>query len=349
MELFYGRWTEQQSRQYNERDMRNSRSTYLLLILILFLCLSDIKASRAATESAAPDYKNLGFSKDNIWYSKDPFGEGDRIRVYSAVYNSSPDTLLGTIRFYNNDELIGEKEFSLAGEGRIRDVWVEWQATAGYHRISAEIHNARISKLGQSPREISVTDRLTGQSERYVAAKEPPKPPPSSSSQFAGSADSSASSQDKPSGSSANTPGELPLKIASFIPENMRAVIGQVAGAFDQAIDQAADYLEAERKFAIERLAELEEEGRAASRGTGSADNASPEELDELKTQSGAERMSLAKRSSGSYLSRLWHQAYAALLAGMIYLLRTAWLLYLVLILIVLWILRIIWRKVRGE
>lgn len=112
--------------------------------------------------------KNVGFLPSNIWYSKDPFFAGDKIRVYTVIFNGSDSDLEGQVEFYDNGVSIGKTDFSLAGGGRIRDIWINWMATGGNHTISAKIINPKISAPGEAERPIVIANAETGTNERTV-------------------------------------------------------------------------------------------------------------------------------------------------------------------------------------
>jgi len=116
----------------------------------------------------AENITNSGFIAGNIWYSQDPFFAGEEVRIYTIVFNSNQDDLLGTIEFYNNDELLGTKDFSLSGGGNTQNIWIDWVATEGVHKISAKIVKPRISKVGGEETIISLENNQTGENERIV-------------------------------------------------------------------------------------------------------------------------------------------------------------------------------------
>ena len=118
--------------------------------------------------AAEETLKNVGFLPSNIWYSKDPFFAGDKIRVYTVIFNGSDSDLEGTVEFYDNSQPIGKSGFSLAGGGRIRDIWIDWTATGGNHTISAKIINPKISAPGEAERPITIANAETGTNERTV-------------------------------------------------------------------------------------------------------------------------------------------------------------------------------------
>lgn len=118
--------------------------------------------------AAEEELKNVGFLPSNIWYSKDPFFAGDKIRVYTVIFNGSESDLEGQVEFYDNNVSIGKTDFSLAGGSRIRDIWINWTATNGNHTISAKIVNPKVSAPGEEPRTIIIANAETGTSERVI-------------------------------------------------------------------------------------------------------------------------------------------------------------------------------------
>lgn len=91
--------------------------------------------------AVGPAIDNAGFVQSNIWYSKDPFYSGDKIRIYTVVFNGSPYDISGVVEFLDNGVLIGKADFLLASGGRVRDLWVDWKATEGRHTITARFAN----------------------------------------------------------------------------------------------------------------------------------------------------------------------------------------------------------------
>jgi hypothetical protein len=127
--------------------------------------------SPSVLSAAAP--KNLGLiPSTTIWYSQDPFYTGDRIRIYTAVYNNSQYDLTGTVEFFDNKTLIGKSDFSLAKGGGLRDVWTDWTVTRGSHRISAKISNAKISLPGQEVQDLAFEESTQ---ESSITVEDPPK------------------------------------------------------------------------------------------------------------------------------------------------------------------------------
>ncbi len=122
----------------------------------------------ALTAGAQTTASNLGFIQNNIWFSKEPFFEGDTVRVYSAVFNGSSEDVTGAVEFYANDKLIGADDFSITSGGKVREVWVDWRVTGGNQTVRAVISKAYASKAGEAPRPVTVEHATTGEATRFV-------------------------------------------------------------------------------------------------------------------------------------------------------------------------------------
>ncbi|MDQ3075652.1 MAG: hypothetical protein M3Q34_00800 [bacterium] len=107
-----------------------------IFILLIFTLLP--YQSYAATE----DTSNVGFIPANIWYSDTPDTEGEDVRIYTVVFNPYQKELSGTVSFYDNEVLLGKKDFAVPGVG-IKDVYVEWTVTLGAHKIFAKINDTK--------------------------------------------------------------------------------------------------------------------------------------------------------------------------------------------------------------
>src|SRR3990167_2890033 len=110
---------------------------------------------------------NAGFLSDNIWYSKDPFFVGDKIRIYSGIFNSSINDIEGNVEFYNNDEPIGQARFLVEGDGNLVRVWVDWEAKKGDSVIFAKIVDAYMPGK-QEEKLPALLRNQTVKSERFV-------------------------------------------------------------------------------------------------------------------------------------------------------------------------------------
>lgn len=133
---------------------------FVFLFFILLLPINKIKAEET----------NAGFVPANIWYSKDPFLEGDKIKIYTLVFNPGERELSGTVSFFNKDVLLGKKDFSVASKG-VKDISIDWTTTAGSHIIFAKIENAKFLTGGGSYEDAHLEQNQTEESRRSVSKK----------------------------------------------------------------------------------------------------------------------------------------------------------------------------------
>lgn len=111
--------------------------------------------------------KNIGFIQNNIWYSKDPFFNGDKVRIYTAVLNGSQYDFKGIAEFYIGRKLVGESEFSLVSGG-FQVLWADWIAEEGKAKVFANIKNPRISLPGGAEELVVLENSKTGEIETLV-------------------------------------------------------------------------------------------------------------------------------------------------------------------------------------
>lgn len=110
---------------------------------------------------------NAGFVQSNIWYSKDPFYVGDKIRIYTVIFNGSAYDLTGAVEFLDNGVSLGKTNFSLSGSGRAQDLWIDWKASGGSHTITARLVNV-IADGPNGKQSVLLPSAETGKSERVV-------------------------------------------------------------------------------------------------------------------------------------------------------------------------------------
>lgn len=136
--------------------------------LIIFLCGVLSIFVTPPVFAVDESIKNAGFVPTNIWYSQESFFAGDKVRIYTVIFNGSTEDLVGTVEFLSNGVSVGTTDFSLAGGGRARDVWVDWTAEEGKHVIAARI--AEVSVVGKNGKKrlITLANAETGKSERTI-------------------------------------------------------------------------------------------------------------------------------------------------------------------------------------
>ncbi len=122
--------------------------------LILGVLLSLLFFPSLAQGAPSPGALNAGFIS-GIWYSTSSFFIGDTIRIYSAMQNNSGFDIIGSIHFYNGQNLIGTADFSVI-DRQLIERWADWTVTPGTHNIYAKIVNPRKSEIGKEPEPISL-------------------------------------------------------------------------------------------------------------------------------------------------------------------------------------------------
>ena len=137
----------------------------IVLFLILFL-LPVVKIYGITSDA--------GFIPENIWYSKDPFEEGDKIKIYTLIFNPDSRELSGTVMFFDKTIFLGKKSFAVPPKG-VKDISIDWTAIAGDHTIFGKIENARFLISKDNYEEVYLAKDETEKSKRTVAKKIIPK------------------------------------------------------------------------------------------------------------------------------------------------------------------------------
>ena len=153
-----------------------TRNFKLLALTAGFFCAIILFFIQTQTVFAAEILKNTGLISRNIWYSKDPFYAGDKVRIYSIIFNGSDKDLRGRVNFFDNNSLLCTNDFASLS-GKIVEVWCDWVPTSGKHAISIKIINPKASLPGED--EVSITlenggmaldDRVVAEESRLVEA-----------------------------------------------------------------------------------------------------------------------------------------------------------------------------------
>lgn len=150
----------------DKRICYNKIMNFKKLGIILFLIFSLFPINKINAQIS-----NTGFVSASIWYSKDPFVEGDKIKIHTFVFN--PDTtreLSGTVIFFDKTTLLGKKDFIIQ-PNTANDVSINWTATAGDHIIFGKIENSKFLISKGKYEEVYLTDNETEKSSRTVSKK----------------------------------------------------------------------------------------------------------------------------------------------------------------------------------
>jgi hypothetical protein len=135
----------------------------LFLVLLCFLSFGNkiIFAQNPST---------TGFIPSNIWYSKDPFEEGDKIKIYTLVFNSDKRELSGSVLFFDNNVLLGKKNF-IAAPSSVAQVAINWNVNAGDHDIFAKIESSKFTISAGKYEDVYLNENESEHSKRTVNKK----------------------------------------------------------------------------------------------------------------------------------------------------------------------------------
>ena len=160
---------------------------------------------------------NAGFIPGNIWYSKDPFSEGDKVKIYTLIFNPDVRQLSGSVFFFDKTTFLGNKSFTIPG-GSLKDISVDWTVTAGDHTIFGQIQNAKFLNSTGTLDNANLLEIKTSDSNRSVPKTIIPIV-------------SNASTRD----TSAQTSGTL--DIPNFVKENTPTVVTETISTTSNAIE----------------------------------------------------------------------------------------------------------------
>lgn len=132
---------------------------YFVFFIIIYFVFTPLQYSLGATTST-------GFIPGQIWYSKDPFVEGDIVKVYTALWNSSSSSLSAKVEFYDKNVILGSRDVVVPAL-KLQEVSVSWKVTAGDHLISAKIIAPSITTSGKKEI-VTVTNVTTDTDKRFV-------------------------------------------------------------------------------------------------------------------------------------------------------------------------------------
>lgn len=288
---------------------------------------------------------NAGFVQGNIWYSKDPFFSGDTVRIYTGVFNGGSSDILGVVEFKDNGIALDRIPFTVTGGGRLREVWTDWRATEGSHSITAHIVEAKIARVGAQPEPIVLAHAGTSKDDRVIDL-DTDKDGIGNAVDKDDDNDGTEDAQDSQP-LVATLPDKTPKTVASTqgtVGESAEQVAQTVLGSVNSFAAKQADTLEEIKERLDVEVAELKAKEQKT---TGSGALATEDDANRINEAAGVPVASTTP-SINTSLKRFGKQMYSWGLGAAIYILRTPWLLYLVLALMVVWIFRR-WRRHQWE
>ncbi len=135
----------------------------IYIILILVLCLLPIFKINAQSSSA-------GFVPGDIWYSKNEPEEGDKIKIYTVLFNPDEREFSGTVIFFDKNIFLGKKIFTVKGM-TVKDISIDWTASVGSHSIFAKIENAKFLISPNKYEEVYLSGNQTEENKFTVKKK----------------------------------------------------------------------------------------------------------------------------------------------------------------------------------
>ncbi len=132
---------------------------YKFFILVFFLAGSGLTAYAQSTPIL-----NAGLVSD-IWYSSSSVTEGDIIKIYSGVYNSSQSKVTGMVTYFVDAIEVGKTTFSSEPKSLIQ-IETGWTATAGDHKVKVKISTstANLAQIESNEEWLSVQKKITKES-----------------------------------------------------------------------------------------------------------------------------------------------------------------------------------------
>lgn len=128
---------------------------FLFCFIFLFSFLS-FSTTLASTDT--------GIIPGSIWYSKDKLVEGDKVQIYTALWNGDTNTVLFKVEFHDGETLLGTRDVSIPSQ-TLSSVSVSWTVTSGDHTIYAKIIS---STVGASKQNINPSNTKTEEDKQFV-------------------------------------------------------------------------------------------------------------------------------------------------------------------------------------
>lgn len=293
---------------------------YFLFLISVYIIFGVINFVSAATTTT-------GFIPGQIWYSKDPFVEGDTIKIYTAIWNNSTSPMSAKVEFYDKNVILGTRDVVVA-PSNLDDVYVSWKVTAGDHLISAKIISPSITTSGKKET-ISVSNSATEVDKRFV-----PVVVKTVNGETATSTDVIKSQVDKATSS-----------ITDILPESISTPAGEGVSAVDTFRVDTLEQISQAKTDTEKKIAEIK----------------STEGVTTSKTQASTTSKSTSTKTTSSDTSKVSNQkvgvdiatekpiAYIKLffLSVLSFVFGSKLVFYSLILLIVFFILRFIYRKIR--
>lgn len=135
------------------------------IFIILFLMICVLPLSKIIAQNS-----NAGFIKSNIWYSQDTLEEGDKVKIYTVIFNPESRKLSGTVSFFDKTVFLGKKSFSITGKNT-EEISIDWTVQAGSHTIFGKIENAQYLNTNGTYEDVYLAESETDKSSLTISKK----------------------------------------------------------------------------------------------------------------------------------------------------------------------------------
>lgn len=109
-----------------------------------------------------------GVADRALWFSKEPFFEGEGITIYTLLFNSGTNQLSGTLTLSDGTTTIAAKTFTVVGGGASSVVAFPWKVTGGSHVFSAAITSKEFLTTTLAQTNDTVSTPKTGEVKRFA-------------------------------------------------------------------------------------------------------------------------------------------------------------------------------------
>lgn len=290
-------------------------------LLLAIILLAGLGSVALAQESAV---KNVGFPSRNVWFSKEGFLAGEEVSINTLVLNDAAGTFSGVMEFYDRKELLGKTAFSITATQKVKIVSFSWTATPGEHDISAKMTETVLTTTKGEKAPVVVPQTTTGEITVTVLQDV--------------NKNSIADVQELVSTTSIQYPdkkvfGEGAEMVKGAIPEPVKTATKSLTETLD-AFRVKEKEVVSEAK--VNNIAQIEDLNRREVEAKITANNTAS---------------STATTTFGvmDHVERPLRYLYWAALVVFAEILDRSWLFYIIVIGLAYYIVRAIWRKVRGR
>jgi hypothetical protein len=149
-------------RRHNAPAVNLLNAVFVFLLLTTYYLLLTIPAHASEQVSA-------GVANQPIWFSKEPFFAGEKITVFTLIYNSSAYKMTGTIELRDSTTTVDTKAFVVNGDGAAKVIGFVWVATEGTHTFRVVISSKQFfDDAGNEHAGAIAAATSTTETKRYV-------------------------------------------------------------------------------------------------------------------------------------------------------------------------------------